>query len=154
MYTWTVKTGERYWSVWLDWEKFKIFTDINFTSFMFSTSLEWRGLGRAPCLNFISIPSGKATFKELVRRGNSASWYFAIVSWSFAQSNTLSALCWWHKVAGSMSLKTSYEAQKEIRRLKRHLLNLPRKTQTFYYSSWKDQPVMDIPFTSMKVRCQ
>lgn len=129
--------------------------------YMFSTSLEWRGLGRVPCLTFVSIPLGKATFKELVHRDY---WDYS-ASRYFAQSNALSALVWWHMIgAGSMSPKTSYEAVKSngsikkrlLGRLKRHLLNfvMPRKTQTFYYSSWKDQPVMDIPFTSTKVRRQ
>lgn len=126
--------------------------------YMFSTSLEWRGLGGAPCLIFVSIPSGKATFKELVLWGFSASCYFA-------QSNAISALLWWHMIgAGCTSPKTSYEAVNHMGsikkrlawQLKRHLLNsvMPRKTQTFYYSSSKNQPVMDIPFISNKVRCQ
>lgn len=118
MYTWTVKTGERYWSVWLDWEKNQnIYRHQLYILYMFLTSLEWRGLGRAPSLTFFSIPLGKATFKELVHRDFAASWYFA-------QSNVLSALLWWHMIgAVSMSLKTSYEAVNHMDPLKRDYLD-------------------------------
>lgn len=44
-----------------------------------------------PCLAFLSIPLGKATWKELVHKDYSASLYFV-------QSNALSAPIWWHMI--------------------------------------------------------
>lgn len=64
MYTWTVKTGERYWSVWLDWEKIQKYLQTStlhpFTSFQLSWNEEVNGEPRGSLL--VSIPFGKATF--------------------------------------------------------------------------------------------